>query len=143
MSSHIRRVITSFLDTKMGSDQQMMTMEAIPISAPEAKAFESQSGGIVDMMTMLQDKLSDEKDALEKQESDAQHTFDMMAQSLTDQIEQQTSSRTAKASDMRNKQEASGAAAANLADVKATLESDRKYLAELQKTSDMKAQDYE
>lgn len=142
ISSPIRHMIISFLAKSTTSDQQMTT-QTISISAPEAKAFESQSGGIVDMMTMLQDKLSDEKDALEKQESDARHTFDMMAQSLTDQIEQQSSSRTAKASDMRNKQEASGAAAGDLADAKATLESDKKYLEEVKKTCDMKAQDYE
>merc|ERR1719316_1581268 len=92
---------------------------------------------------MLEDKLADEKDSLEKQESEAQHTFDMMAQSLTDQIEEETASRTSKASDLRKKQEASGEASGDLADIKATLESDKKYLIDLQKTCDMKAEDYE
>merc|ERR1719217_1851305 len=55
-------------------------------TAPEAKAFESSSGGVIDMVTELVEKFEDERTALEKKESEEAHTHNMMVQGLVNQI---------------------------------------------------------
>merc|ERR1719335_1956424 len=112
-------------------------------AAPEAAIFESQSGGIVDMMKQLQEKLDDEKDNLENEESNAKQSFDMMAQSFTSQIDSQTANRNKKATLMKGKEEASAQAKSDLADEEATKAADEKYLADLKATCNVKASDFE
>merc|ERR1719331_2283030 len=57
------------------------------VSAPQANAYEFQSGGVVDMLTKLKDKFEDERAALEKEEMTAKQSYEMMMQDLTDQVE--------------------------------------------------------
>jgi len=70
---------------------------------PEAAAFESQSDGVVDMMKDLKDKMAEEKSTLETEEMNAQHAFEMMAQSLNNQIKKDIEQRTDKASTKKQK----------------------------------------
>jgi len=118
--------------------------EALAVSAPESSKFESSSGGIVTMMEELKGKLDDEKDALEEEEAKESHTFDMLAQELTDGIEQLTETRNKKAVDLKEKQTASGQAKSDLADTRATVASDSAYVEEMltmcaEKTSSFEA----
>jgi len=54
--------------------------------APEANAYENQSGGVVAMLEKLLTKFEDELFALEKEEMTLQANFDMLAQQLTRSI---------------------------------------------------------
>merc|ERR1719420_657354 len=112
-------------------------------AAPEAAIFESQSGGIVDMMKQLQDKLDDEKSNLENEESAAQHSFDMLGQSFTSQIDSQTATRNKKATLMKGKEEASAQAKSDLNDEESSKAADEKYLEDLKSTCNVKASDFE
>merc|ERR1719272_1406088 len=56
-------------------------------SAPEANAYESQSGGIVDMLEKLKADFKKQKLGLEEDEMTAQHGYDSIMQELTDNIE--------------------------------------------------------
>merc|ERR1719191_827273 len=95
------------------------------------------------MMKGLQEKLDDEKDTIENEESSAQHSFDMMAQSFTSQIDSQTANRNKKATLMKGKEEASAQAKSDLNDEEATKAADEKYLADLKATCNVKASDFE
>merc|ERR1719327_2291605 len=53
------------------------------LAAPEANAYEFQSGGVVAMLEKLLHKFEDELFALEKAEMNAQANYDMLAQKLT------------------------------------------------------------
>merc|ERR1719386_423668 len=53
------------------------------LGAPEANAYEFQSGGVVAMLEKLLHKFEDELFALEKAEMNAQANYDMLAQKLT------------------------------------------------------------
>merc|ERR1719359_1200624 len=97
----------------------------------------------MDMMENLQSKLEDEKATLEQEETNAQHSFSMIAQSLTSSIESQTANRNKKAGDMKQKEEAAAAAKSDLADEKQTKSSDEKYLADLKSTCELKESDFE
>jgi hypothetical protein len=79
-----RATITAFLS--MSEDS----------SAPEAAAYEFQSGGLVDMMEKLKIKFEDQRTALEKAEISAKGNFDTLAQALNDNIKDMSNSITEK-----------------------------------------------
>jgi len=56
------------------------------LGAPAAKAYESKSGGIVDVLNELLEKAEGELADARKVESNAQHNYDMLKQELTDSI---------------------------------------------------------
>merc|ERR1719399_1955689 len=56
-------------------------------SAPEAHAYEFQSGGIVNMLKKLQDDFEGERRALQQEEADNQHNYENEKQTLDDEIE--------------------------------------------------------
>jgi chromosome segregation ATPase len=55
-------------------------------SAPDAAAYESKSGGILDALADLQSKAEDELSESRKAESKAQNNFDLKKQALTDEL---------------------------------------------------------
>jgi len=56
------------------------------LGAPAAKVYESKAGGIVDVLADMKDKAEGELGDLRKAENNAKHNFDMLKQSLDDQI---------------------------------------------------------
>jgi predicted nucleic acid-binding Zn-ribbon protein len=60
--------------------------------APEAAAYEFQSGGLIDMMEKLKIKFEDQRTALEKAEIAAKGNYDTLAQALTDNIKDMSNS---------------------------------------------------
>jgi hypothetical protein len=71
-----KNVINTFL--AMGSD--------LGESAPEANAYEFQSGGVVELLEKLKLKFEDQKLSLEKEEMNSKASFQMLAQQLTDDV---------------------------------------------------------
>eukprot|EP00397_Hematodinium_sp_SG-2012_P020951 GEMP01021616.1.p1 GENE.GEMP01021616.1~~GEMP01021616.1.p1 ORF type:complete len:684 (+),score=216.20 GEMP01021616.1:89-2053(+) len=131
-----KRAIISFLEK---SDEP----DFLNRSAPEANAYEFQSGGVIDMLKKLLDKFVDEKRALEKEESDKRHSYEMLVQDLTDQIENSTSQSKDRA-ETKSQREADGAEAkGDLADTTAVRDEDQKYLTDLNAEHQQKTSDYE
>merc|ERR1719218_8647 len=123
--------------------QQEPDDEGLAVSAPEANAYEFQSSKIVDMLEKLLDKFVEEKTTLEKEEMNSKHAYDMLMQDLGAQIDQANSDRDekaeAKAMSLQHKADAEG----DLEDTTSTMESDKKYLADLTSTCSQKASDFE
>jgi len=71
-----RAVLNSFLAIGVGSAD----------GAPEANAYEFQSGGIVSLLGKLRLKFQDQRLALEKEEMTAKANYQVLAQQLTDDI---------------------------------------------------------
>merc|ERR1719321_1606558 len=141
MPTHIKNILTAFIAQASSDDQAFA--EGIALAAPEGRTYESQAGGIVDMMVKLKDKLEDERTALEQEEMNAQHSYDMMAQSLTDAIAQQTDSRNDKASTKKQMESSSGQAKGDLADTQTTLAEDIKFLSDMKAICEKKQADFE
>jgi len=55
--------------------------------APEANAYESQSGGIIDMLKKLKDDFRAKLGECQKEEMNSKHAYDMIVADLTDTIE--------------------------------------------------------
>merc|ERR1719343_344310 len=71
--------------------------EGLAVSAPEANAYEFQSGGVIEMLEKLLDKFIAERTTLEKEEMNSKHAYDMLMQDLKAQIAQATQDRDEKA----------------------------------------------
>jgi len=55
--------------------------------APEANAYEFQSGGVIDLLKKLQDEFREKLGTAQKEEMNSKHAHDMIVQDLTDSIE--------------------------------------------------------
>jgi vacuolar-type H+-ATPase subunit H len=92
--------------------------------APEAATYTSKSGSIVDVLEDLLDKANEQLDAARKKETSARRNFEMLAQSLKDEIKFSTKdmgeAKKSSASSGEAKSEAEGALAAASKDLGAT-----------------------
>merc|ERR1719388_684743 len=88
MSSHPKRFLGAFIEERSGED--FAISQGLDSSAPEAAAFETQSGGIVGMMEELESKLTAEKAQIEAEEMNKQQAHDMIVQSLSSEIKMET-----------------------------------------------------
>jgi len=117
--------------------------EGLAVSAPEANAYEFQSSKIVDMLAKLQDKFVEEKTALEKEEMNSKHAYDMLMQDLVAQVSQANQDRgekaEAKAAALQHKADATG----DLQDTTSTKDADKTYLSDLSGTCNQKGSDFE
>merc|ERR1740130_98915 len=115
----------------------------IEVSAPEANAYEFQSGGIVDMLEGLLDKFIAKKTALEKEESESKQAFEMMLTDLQAMIARSTEERdTSKATKSKRLQK-KASDEGTLKDTVDTRAEDQKYLDDLLATCEQKAADFE
>merc|ERR1719158_1268278 len=95
------------------------------------------------MMDELKDKLEDERTKLEQEEMQKQHSFDMIAASLTDPINRDTDSRTDKTATKKQMETSAADAKEDLANTQATLAEDTKYLEDMKTTCAQKMSDFE
>lgn len=72
-----KAIVASFLEADAGTTEL----------APEANAYEFQSGGVVAMLEKLLHKFEDDRFALEKAEMSSKANYEMLMQKLTDQTE--------------------------------------------------------
>jgi len=137
-----KKVLLSFLAEGSSSERMLAEDAGLEVTAPEAAVYEGQSGGIIEMMEQLGSKLEDEKEALEKEEANARHSFDMMTQSLTDKIEQDSATRKSKVSQKKGKEMAAADAKGELAETQNSLAEDTKYLEDLKTLFNQKQTDF-
>jgi len=137
-----KQVITAFLQRDSEPLSALMQDAQEMIAAPEAAAFEGSSGGILSMIEDLEAKFNDERDDLEKKEAEERHTYDMMAQELTDQIEGAVRERKVQLSTKNKRSSDKAAAEGDHADTSAVLASDEKYLADITATCEQKSADF-
>jgi len=127
-----RRALASFLQSAEAD-----------VNAPEASTFESQSGGIEDMMVGLEDKFGEKQQDNWREEKAAEQSFAMLEQTLTDEIEGYNRVRASKASTKHQKEQDAGASKGELAEAKTAHADDSKYLADLKTTCAGKTADFE
>merc|ERR1719316_582153 len=117
--AHTKSVIKAFLSVDDGQD-------------PAAPVYESQAGGVVELMKDLSKKLVSEKTVLEQQEIKSVGAFGMIAQTLNDQIASMTASKDKKLSDKQTAEKNSANAAGQKVDTENAKAADSEYLKELQ-----------
>merc|ERR1719359_1310420 len=128
-----KNALTSFL-------QQAPELE---VSAPEANAYEFQSGGVVDMLEKLNDEFSSKKTELEKDELAAQQGFEQISQQLADNIENAEFEISKKTKHRAQTQEAKADAEGDKAQTTADRDEDQKYLDDTTALCTQKTADFE
>merc|ERR1719359_2713473 len=115
----------------------------LEVSAPEANAYEFQSGGVVDMLEKLNDEFSSKKTELEKDELAAQQGFEQISQQLADNIENAEFEISKKTKHRAETQQAKADAEGDLAQTTADRDEDQKYLDDTVALCTQKTADFE
>jgi hypothetical protein len=118
------------------------TMTALLQLKQDPYAYESKSGGVVDLLGDLKEKFLEELNALEKEEMETKHAYDMEALTLTDQIKYAEKERATKASELAAHETASAEAKGTLAEVSTEKAADEKYKADLSAQCEVKSESY-
>lgn len=79
--SHAKKALAAFLQTARSDETNLLP------AAPEANAYEFQSGGVIDILEKLKLEFSNKKTELDMEELNAQHGFEAIMQQLADNIE--------------------------------------------------------
>jgi len=117
--------------------------ESLALSAPEANAYENQSGGVIEMLDKLLDKFIEERTQLEKEEMNMKHAYNMVKQDLEASIEQATQDRDEKSEFKAQTIQAKADATGDLQDTTTTRDADTEYLEDLTATCAQKSSDFD
>merc|ERR1719163_2009209 len=112
-------------------------------SKQDPYAYESKSGGVVDLLEDLKEKFLDELHKLETEEMETAHAYDMEALTLTDSIKFAEKERATKAAELASNEAAAGEAKGTLAQVSNEKAADEKYLADLKTQCTLKTEAFE
>lgn len=111
--------------------------------APAAAVYESHSGGIIETLEGLKEKAEDQLAGARKAETTAQHNFDMLKQSLTDEMKVASSEMDEAKNNMAASKEKKGIAEGDLDVTSKDLAEDVKALAETHSLCMTTAEDFE
>ena len=73
----------------------------LEVAAPRAYRYEDQSGGVIEMLEKLQEKLIQVLTVAEKEATESKNAFELMMQDLNAQIDEPESDRTPNSEKMR------------------------------------------
>merc|ERR1719213_868350 len=113
------------------------------LTAPEANAYEFQSGGVVAMLEKLLHKFEDELFAVEKAEMNAVANYEMLAQKLTALIRDAKDGIAKKTAEKASKLEFAAECKGELETTSATKAEDEKTLSDTKAECHMKSDEYE
>jgi len=130
-------------ETKGALSSFLQQDPAATYSAPEANAYEFQSGGIVDMLEKLKKDFKKQKLDLQDEELNAVHGFEGIMQDLTDNIENAEAEIARKTKVKAEKEQEKADAEADLAQTTADRDEDQKYLDDLTALCTQKRADFE
>jgi len=111
--------------------------------SPAAAVYENHSGGIVDVLADLKEKADGQLDDARKKETKAQHNFEMLKQSLTDQVANANSETAAAKKEMAQSESKKAEAEGDLGVTTKDLMQDMQSLATLHADCMAKAQEFE
>jgi prefoldin subunit 5 len=132
-----KKTLDAFLQASQDPDA------ALEVTAPEAYAYESRLGPVIEMLEKLLDKFIDERTALEKEEMNSKHAYEMLMQDLEAQLTQAESDVNEKSVFKAKKLQEKANAEGDLEDTSTTKADDESYLADLTSTCEQKSSDFE
>merc|ERR1719201_994816 len=110
----------------------MAMMDGDGSEAPEANAYEAQSGGIIDMLKKLKDEFRTKLAECQKEEMNSKHAYDMVVTDLVDSIENSEASIEEKKATKARKEEHTAMHKKELAATKTMKAEDEKSLADME-----------
>jgi len=135
-----KRKIYSFLQQ---DPEAMLQRDAQGQPTGEAKAYEGQTDGIVDMFKKLDEKFEDEREGGQKDEMAKKHSYDMLMQELTNLLDKAKDEKESKTALKAKREQDLASAKGELAETQAQKAEDEKYLKELNAECEQKSADFE
>lgn len=140
-----KKALTAFLqqpsyDSLLSEEQ--MPDDRLSYQAPEANAYESQSGGVIDMLEKLEDQFKGKKADLEEEETKAQHAFAQLMQQMADNVENAKHEISKKTTLRAETQQAKAEAEGDLSSTMQERDEDRTYLADTEALCHLKTSDF-
>lgn len=117
--------------------------ETLLRGAPKAAAFESATGGILKTLEEMQDKAESSLSDLRKKETEEQHSFNLIGQSLTNEIGNAKEKLDTATASKAEASEALGNAQGDLTETQTTKRADEEYSATLEQDCNLKAKEWE
>lgn len=143
LSKHKRIPYSAIQDVRVSLEKQTENADFLGRSAPEANAYEFQSGGVVDMLQKLNDQFIQEKRDLESEEANKKHASQQLVQTLGDQIENASSNSRDRSRDKAGREEDAAVAQKDKRQTTQVRDEDQKYLNDLTAECTQKTTDYE
>lgn len=131
-----RRQIQAFLEQDPEKVSEL-------VDPPIAYAYESQAGGVITLLEDLKVKFRDETVALEKDEMEKKHAYDVLVHDFSASIAAAENEVTKKSEAKAENKQHSVDASAQLAEVTATRDADVAYLDDLDTGCNMKQKDFQ
>jgi len=123
--------------------ESFLAMSSGDLGVPEANAYEMQSGGVVALLEKLRLKFQDQRLALEKEELNTKHNFEMLKQQLTDNIKEDNKIAEKKTSTKAQRLADAAQAKGALKVTEAALADDEKTLSDTLTSCHAKSAEYE
>merc|ERR1719436_736367 len=120
-----------------------MPDERLLAEAPEAYAYESQSGGVISMLENLKDEFGTKKSELDKEEANSQYAFEQIMQQLTNNVADAEHEIEKKTKTKAETEQAKSDAEGDLAQTTADKAADQKYLDEMTAMCKLKTDDFQ
>jgi len=139
ISADDRSTLTSLVQQAQGADDE----DFLAAAAPAPKAYESQSGGILDTLEDMKEKAVAMRNKGQKEEMNAKHAFEMLKQSLENSIAQDKKEMGEAKATKAGAEEAKATAEGDLSITSKELAADEKYLSDLSTDCQSKAADWE
>ncbi|CEM05212.1 unnamed protein product [Vitrella brassicaformis CCMP3155] len=141
INSNDRSKLRSFIQATEDPDDVGLSFDN-----PEAKAYESHSGGVMQVLANLKEKAIQAQNAPESKQGEemkSQHAFELLAQSLGDEIAAQQKALAEATNTKASKEEAIGQNEQDLSQTTKTVKTDKKYLTDLKAACSQKAAEME
>jgi len=139
-SSQDQKKLVALVQSQQGSEEASDDAE---LGAPAAAVYKTHSSSIFDVLEDMKEKAEGQLADLRKAESATKHNYEMLKQSLTDQIEADTKDMDAEKSLKASTEEAKATAEGDLAETVKELAADKESLATAQSTCMQVAADHE
>jgi uncharacterized protein YoxC len=122
---------------------QQAQPEELSYEAPEAHAYDFQSGGVIEMLEKLKVEFRGKKTDLDKEEMNAQHSYQQIMQILADNIENAEHEASNKRKAIAETQQLKAETEGNLKQTTADRDEDAKYKSEMVALCKLKTADFE
>merc|ERR1719230_370173 len=124
------------------SQQEESAVEDSELGAPAAAVYENKSGGIIDTLNGLLDQAHSQLSAARKKDTNSQHEFELLQQSLNDSTKASNKDLSEAKAGINEAGEAKATATGDLDAATKALAADNKDLAELKEYCANEADDY-
>jgi len=139
------QAVQAMMDASVIGHQDAKTLTAFlqDAQAPEPATYVSKTGGVTEMLEDMLDKSKDQLTELRKKETEAKHSFEMVSQSLADEIKFAKAAMEKAKKSQADQSRIKAESEKDLQQTKVSMEQDRKSLSDVTMDCKQEAADYQ